>query len=114
MSDHPSINRRDFTLQSALAILSAATITISCDDDTPTRPSTDVTGAVSANHGHQAVIERARLTGGGAITLDIRGSADHPHTVQLTAAEVGQIAAGQRVTKESSTDAFHSHQVSFN
>jgi hypothetical protein len=73
-----------------------------------------VTGNISENHGHQAVIERAQLTAGGAIAVDIRGSADHPHRVQLSAAEVAQIAVGQRVTKESSTDAFHAHQVSFN
>jgi hypothetical protein len=60
------------------------------------------------------VITAAQLTASNAINLDIRGSSDHPHTVTLTAAEVASIAANTRVTKESSTDAAHSHSVTFN
>jgi hypothetical protein len=74
----------------------------------------DKTGSISANHGHVARIAGAELTAGGALSLDIRGSADHPHTVELSAAEVDAIAASQRVSKTSSTDASHSHVVTFN
>lgn len=119
------IDRREFTLRSLLAMLGGVTITISgCGGGgggSPTQPAQptpqpsggDKTGNVSANHGHTAVIRAAQLAGG-AFTLDIRGDADHPHTVQLTAAEIASIAAGQRVGKGSSEDAFHTHTVTFN
>ena len=90
-------------------MLSGVTITItgcgSDDGDSPTAPGGSETGTISANHSHEAVILAAQLTAGNAITLQIRGQASHPHTVDLSAAEIGQIAAGQRVSKESSTDA---------
>jgi hypothetical protein len=36
---------------------------------------------ISANHGHSAVITGAQLTAGGAVELNIRGTATHAHTV---------------------------------
>jgi hypothetical protein len=112
--------RREFTLESALAILSAATITITgCSDNggsiltNPTQ-SGDVQGTVSANHGHIAVIRAAQLSSPTSISLDIRGNADHPHIVDLTAAEVTSVGAGGRVSKTSSIDVGHSHAVTFN
>lgn len=59
------------------------------------------------------------VTGNNAVTLDIRGSADHPHSVALTIAELNQVASGQRVSKTSSTDpsattGTHNHVVQFN
>jgi len=54
------------------------------------------------------------LTAGNAIQLDIRGQADHPHTVDLTAAEVMSISARQPVSKTSTNDAGHTHTVTFN
>jgi hypothetical protein len=73
-----------------------------------------VAGTISANHGHSAVVTGAQLSAGNGVTLNIQGSAGHPHTVQLSSGEVQQIADGQRVSKVSSTDQSHSHQVSFN
>lgn len=119
-----TLDRREFTLQSAMAILSAATITISgCGGGSSPAPSpspgpgpgsNDVTGTVEGNHGHTAIISSAQLTAGNAIQLSITGQADHPHTVELTAAEVTQIGARQRVSKTSSNDAAHQHTVTFN
>jgi hypothetical protein len=117
------IDRREFTLRSLLAMLSGVTITVSgCGGGgggSPTQPnpqpsSGDKLGNVSSNHGHTAVIQAAELSAGGALTLNIRGTADHPHTVQLAAAEVASIAAGQRVGKASSEEDFHTHTVTFN
>lgn len=119
----PQLNRREFTAQTILALLSGVVVTVvGCDDSgTPNSPapSGGRTGTVTANHGHVATITGAELAAGDAVTLNIRGSADHPHTVQLTMAEVMQIASGQRVSKGSSTDASatepsHSHTVIFN
>jgi hypothetical protein len=118
-----NLDRREFALRSIMAMLSGVAITISgCGGGgggSPTQPnpqpsSGDKIGTISADHGHRAVIEAAKLSAGGAVTLDIRGSADHPHTLQLTAAEVASIAAGQRVGKASSEDDFHTHTVTFN
>jgi hypothetical protein len=115
--------RREFTLRAVLAILASVPITISgcgggSDGGSPSQPnppaSGDKTGNVSANHGHTAVINAAQLSAGNSVTLDIRGSADHPHTVALTAAEVQSIAAGQRVGKASSEEQVHTHTVTFN
>jgi len=102
-------------------------------DDGPTTPSTgpstpstgpstpgggasagNVFGVIGANHGHEAVITAAQLTASNALRLDITGSADHPHTVELSAAEVTQIRDRQQVSKTSSTDAGHNHIVTFN
>lgn len=119
-------DRREFTILSAMAVLSGVAITISgcggSSSGSPNAPSNpapglnpgDKGGSVSLNHGHTAVITSAQVTAAGALSLDIRGSANHPHTVSLTAAEVASIGAGTRVSKESSTQDAHAHTVSFN
>jgi hypothetical protein len=119
------LDRREFTLQFALAVLSGATITVSSacgggGGGNPNTPSPNPGGgsgtsaSVSANHGHVATITSAQLSAGNEVTLDIRGSANHPHTVVLTSAQVMQIAARQRVSVESSNDDAHTHTVTFN
>ena len=132
MEDTLMIGRREFSAAAIMALLSGVTISMTgCGggSSSPTSPSpssgggggtagggtsSGKTGAVSANHGHTAVVTNVELTAGGAVRLDIRGSADHPHTVDLTAAEVAAIATGQRLSKDSSSDAGHNHTVTFN
>lgn len=70
-------------------------------------------GEVSANHGHAAVLTAAHFSSDGGVTLDIRGEADHTHTVQLTSVEVDLIEAGQQVSKSTSTTDAHFHTVTF-
>jgi hypothetical protein len=130
MEEQKTVGRREFTVASALAMLSGVAIVISasgCGGDSPSTPtptptptpnptptpSGDKVGTISANHGHTAVLSMAQLAGGG-FGLDIRGEATHPHTVELATADLTAIAAGQRVSKESSTDSAHSHTVTFN
>jgi hypothetical protein len=124
LMDSPEVSlldRRDFTLQLVLAVLSAATVTVvpGCGDNggnppAPSPGSGDIAGTVTANHGHRAVITSAELSAGNAVTLNIRGDADHPHTASLTASQVMQIAQRQRVSVESTSDAAHTHTVIFN
>ena len=127
LTDTPDLSlldRREFTLQLVLAVLSGATITIvsACGggDGNPSSPSPNpggndgITGTVTANHGHTASITNAQLTAGNAVQLDIRGDADHPHTISLSANQVMQVAGRQRVSVESTTDAAHAHSVIFN
>jgi hypothetical protein len=118
-----TMSRRDFTVASALAMLSGVVITLTgCgSSSTPTSPngpgggsSGDVLGVISANHGHVATITRAQLTAGNALELDIQGTATHTHTVSLSQTELGQIASALRVSKESTTTSAHSHTVAFN
>jgi hypothetical protein len=116
--------RREFTAQTVMALLSGATITISgCGGTSPSQPSpspqtgggsSGSTGAVSDNHGHVATVTAAQISAAAAVSLQIRGSADHPHTVELTLAEVVQIGSGGRVSKTSSSDGGHNHSVTFN
>lgn len=118
--------RREFSVAAVLAALSGVTITItSCGGSGGSSPSVpsnpvpslgpgDKAGSITGNHGHTAVITAAQLTAAATVGLDIRGEADHPHSVELTSAQVSQIAAGQRVSRDSSIDAGHNHTVTFN
>jgi hypothetical protein len=112
-------SRREFSRDSVLAMLAGVAITITgCgdDDSNPTAPTggSDVSGTVSANHGHVATVRSADITAGGGVSLNIMGQADHPHTVVLTATQVQQIGNRQQVSVTSSTDAAHQHTVTFN
>ncbi len=123
------IDRRDFTVASALAILTGVVITVSgcgggsssgsatgpTDNPTPNPGvSGNKVGSVTANHGHTAVVTGAQLTAAGSLLLDIQGSADHPHSVDLSSSDLASIAANRRVSRESSSDGGHSHTVTFN
>jgi hypothetical protein len=83
---------------------------------TPTTVATtgDKVGAISANHGHSAIITGAQLDAGGQLTLDITGTASHSHIVTLTADQIAAIKGGQTVTVTSTTGNGHSHEVTFN
>jgi hypothetical protein len=120
MSKRIAVDRREFTVASALALLGGATITItSCGGggSSPSRSSSgpvDVIGNIAGNHGHTAVITAAQLSAGGAIRLDLQeGTAGHKHVVDLSADEVIRIRTGNAVTKESSETELHRHMVSF-
>jgi hypothetical protein len=121
MSGGNLLTRREFTVESALAMLAGVTITMSgCGDDEPTTSpttATDKTGTVSTDQAHShtgAVITAAQLTAGNAITLTLTGATTHTHTVALSQAELMTINAGTRVQKTSSTDNTHTHTVTFN
>lgn len=114
--DPETIDRREFTLRSLLAMLAGATITITgCGDDDPSDPSPAAeTATISGNHGHAATITAADLVAGATLTLNIMFNATHNHTVQLSAAEIVQIRDQQMVAKQSSTTEGHNHLVTFN
>ena len=112
------MNRREFSVEAALALLGGATIAIGCGSNgsspaASSPPLVDLVGTVGANHNHAALITAAQLGSGGAVDLDIRGTASHPHTVALSAAEVMSIRNGMQVQKESSGNS-HTHTVTFN
>lgn len=121
------MNRREFTLEAALAVLGGTVITLSgCGGGgygSPTSSSgsnggsngvVDKTAGISSNHGHVAVITAAQLVAGNGIALDIRGSADHTHTVTLAADDIVNIRGGMRIQKECTTSFGHNHTATFN
>lgn len=123
--NHEAIDRRQFTLQTAMAILAGCTITVAeaCGSSssmpsptptpTPTPSAGDVTGNISANHGHTAVITGAQITAGNAIALDIQGTATHTHTVQISQADLTNLKNRQAVSRDSTNNSGHAHTVTF-
>jgi|SRR5688572_20880459 hypothetical protein len=122
------MNRRRFTAEMAAALLGGAAITIGCGGggspnspvplptQAPPGPAPNV-GVIAENHGHVAIITGAQLLAGGALTLDIQGSA-HPHTLTLSSDDVTRIRGGERITKTSSNNVGlfgpHEHVIVFN
>jgi len=75
------------------------------------------TDTIAANHGHVLVVPLSDLSSMVDKSYDIRGTADHTHTVTLTAAQLAQLKAGQSVNVNSSmstsmTYGTHFHAVS--
>jgi hypothetical protein len=116
-----SITRRQFTLDAALALLAGCVITVSeaCSGNKATIPSTpapttDVSGNVSANHGHAVTISAALINAGtGIVGLSITGMATHPHTISVSQNELASLRNRQAVTVTSTTDSGHNHSVTF-
>ena len=107
-----------------MALLAGVVITVtgcggtSSSPTSPTGASTgsaqDVSGVISANHGHVATVTAAQIVTANAVSLDIQGSATHSHTVTLTADQVHSIGSRQQVAVTSTTEAGHQHTVTFN
>jgi hypothetical protein len=128
--------RRMLSMGAALALLGLASISLGgCGGGggTPVGPSTrnpapaptsgsgDIAGSVSDNHQdpHVVVITAAQLSAGAGLILRV-ANAFHAHTVELTGAQVMQIAGRERVSVQSSTNTHssgndpHNHMVTFN
>jgi hypothetical protein len=118
-----AVTRREFTLEAALALLAGCVITVSdiaCGDDNsnanPANPSptpADISGSVSANHGHIATVTAAQITATNAVVLNIQGQATHNHTVSLSQADLQTLKNRQAVSRDSSNDSGHMHTVTF-
>ena len=67
--------------------------------------------AISLNHSHTLVIATSDLDSAVDMTYSIRGSADHDHTMAITAAQLRQLKAGGSVTAVASVSAAHSHVI---
>jgi hypothetical protein len=117
MFDEHLLTSRKLRRESVLAILITVLITITgCTgyEMGPSAPPGDREGVVSSNHGHRAIVTAAQLNSNSAVTIDMRYQATHNHTLTLSATDLGSIAENARVTKTSSTDEGHSHNVTFN
>lgn len=74
---------------------------------------TDKNGNISVNHGHAVTLTVAQQQAAAAVTLTLTGGT-HTHQLGLSAANVATVAAGTRLSIESSVDVGHSHTVTFN
>src|SRR5512147_724595 len=101
------LDRREFTTDAVLALLSGVVILVSesaCGggSSSPTAPApqpatggtSDEVGQISSNHGHSAVVTGAQLLAANQVQLDIRGTADHTHTVTLSHDDLLNINGG--------------------
>lgn len=116
MTDSIDVDRREFTVAAALAMLGGATITISgCGGgSSPTSSGpVDIAGSISDNHGHHVLITAADLRAGGALHLDIAGMAGHSHMIDLSADDIVKVRSGQVVAVSSTDTQAHHHTVSF-
>jgi hypothetical protein len=105
----------------AALVLTLALGGAACSDDNgnPNSPSsttatTDSTGVIANNHGHVAVVTLAQINAGNALTLNITGTADHSHTVDLTNDDVVRLRTRQRVERDSTLNNNHTHRITFN
>jgi hypothetical protein len=121
------LDRREFTAEAVLAMLSGVAILVTetaCGGSSyssPTSPAPqpsggtdDKVGQISNNHGHSAVVTAAQLLAGNQVQLDIRGTASHTHTVTLSHGDLANISAGATVATTSTTTNSHDHTVTFN
>jgi len=120
------MNRRQFTKD--LAFLSGITVTLtSCGGGggssysnpagstapPTTNASGDKLGQISANHGHTARIASAEIAAENAVTINIEGTAGHPHMVTVPAAAIRDLRTGRTVQTNSTTTDGHNHTVVF-
>lgn len=131
--------RREFSRESLLLVFGGLTITVSgCGgggggggagggagidplyggpSSLPASPGPTRQGRVSDNHGHSAIVTEVEFESSSTVTLDIQGAADHPHRLTLSVEELASIAAGEPLSKQTSTDpssvGTHAHTVSF-
>lgn len=94
-----------------------AAISVACgDDDSPTGPSGSggAVGEIQNNHGHTAIVTAQQLADGRQITLDMRGSADHSHSLEISDDNMRRLQRRERVEVDSTLQNGHRHRVNFN
>ncbi|HEY5944603.1 MAG TPA: hypothetical protein VIV40_03890 [Kofleriaceae bacterium] len=81
--------------------------------DAPMMPTTcaSTSAAIGSNHGHVIMVTAAEANAGIEKTYQIQGTATHPHSVLITAADFAALRANHTLTVTSSNDAGHTHPV---
>jgi hypothetical protein len=98
-----------------LTILALAFTGCGDDGETPTSPSVaDVSGSIFNNHGHVAVVTGDQIRAGRPVTLNLRGTADHGHSLALSDDDLMRLRNNQRVERDSTPENNHTHRVTFN
>jgi hypothetical protein len=68
-------------------------------------------GSIADNHGHVLLIPQADILAGVQKVYDIKGNANHSHTVTMTASDFAFIAQGNQIDKMASYLQGHDHAV---
>jgi hypothetical protein len=66
---------------------------------------------ILTNHGHVMMVSKADVAAGVDKTYDIMGTADHTHSVTVTAANFATLATNQMVMQESTVTDAHMHGI---
>jgi hypothetical protein len=66
---------------------------------------------IAGNHGHVMVVSKAEIAAGAIMTYDIRGTADHPHTVTINPANFANLSGNMNATTISTRDSGHDHNI---
>jgi hypothetical protein len=105
-------SRQSF-IKGSLAVVGTSVAGIGCgsDDDDDGGSTSACSSTIGSNHGHVLMVNQADVDAAADKSYDITGSAAHPHTVAVTAADFAKLAGGESVMLTSSTDASHSHSV---
>ena len=127
MQNERFLDRREFTAEAVLAMLSGVVILVSesaCGSgySSPMSPAPqptpgtteDKVGQISSNHGHSVTATAAEILAENQVQLDMRGQATHTHSITLTHDDLRNISTGATVSTESTTTEGHQHTVTFN
>jgi hypothetical protein len=121
MQDENNLNRRQFLGAAAAALFAGVTITVlGCGEDSGTDAPTgsgDLQGEIANNHPspHKAVLTKAQIDAGGAVTLHIQGLSGHDHVLELTADDFATLKKSGMITVNSAAGGSdgHTHSVMF-
>ena len=114
-----TLTRKEFlsTVMTAAAGAAGAALLVACgggSDDDDSGGNCVMSGAsvnIGGNHGHSMSVTAAEVSAGVAKTYDIRGSADHTHSVTISAGAFAMLATNQSAMTISTTVDNHSHNI---
>jgi hypothetical protein len=66
---------------------------------------------IASNHGHVLLVDKADVAAAAAKTYDIMGTADHTHSVTISAANFAQLMGNHAINVQSTVGAAHQHSV---
>ncbi|ETN96332.1 hypothetical protein [Zhouia amylolytica] len=67
--------------------------------------------SIGGNHGHTLTVSKEDVEAGTEKTYNIEGSADHNHTVIITASNFSSLKGNDSITVTSSSDDAHTHSI---
>jgi hypothetical protein len=115
-----SLTRKEF-LSSLVGVAAGAAVLVACSDSGGSAADAAMVGncaangvampVIGGNHGHVLTVAKADITAGTAKTYDIRGAADHTHSVTISAPNFATLTNNTVVTTSSTTDSSHNHTI---
>lgn len=69
-----------------------------------------IVGLIGRNHGHEFPIDAAHVIAGKPRTYELKGKADHPHSVEVTAEEFRALGQGEVVRKRTERGGPNAHR----